>query len=276
MTTSPSTNSESRKQVFVVGRGRKSFASVPNSRVCRAKRDCLVSFRDAPSGTWVILDAKLLVRSVESWLAECDPSSPRLGRLVLLEPPDHSSVPVLRSLFREVSGDEPTYRFLPTSEVLAVLSRPAEEARDLFIGGCFDPGTDSLVLVRGNLTRIVVPLCSFEVRADTVPDPGQLQFVDCGQTVALGDYEAAAEAILYERDAEYRRRLHARRHSEDQGFGASLRRLRKQRGLSRGDFPGISAKTVARIERGEMEPGHRSRQAIEDRLGLTFEEIASY
>ncbi|MEZ4651763.1 MAG: helix-turn-helix transcriptional regulator [Candidatus Eisenbacteria bacterium] len=276
MTTDTNAGQGRSGPIFVVGRGRKSFGALPNSGVCPAKRDCLASFRDAPHGMWVTLDTKLLLRSIESWLTESDASAPRLGRLVLLEPPAHSAVPVLRSLFRDVAGDEPTYVFLPAQEVLEVLSRPRGEARDLFIGGCFDETTDCLVLVRGDLRRIVVPLRSFEARTETRPDPNRLRFLDCGQTVALGDYEAAADAVLYERDPEYRRRLHARRRREDQGFGPSLRRLRTQRGLSRDDFDGVSAKTIARVERGEMEPGPRARQAIVDRLGMSIEEIRAY
>jgi hypothetical protein len=41
--------------------------------------------------------------------------------------------------------------------------------------------------------------------------------------------------------------------AEDSSLGAAVRRLPLQRGLSREDFP-VSAKTLARIERGETTP----------------------
>ena len=56
-----------------------------------------------------------------------------------------------------------------------------------------------------------------------------------GRTVALGDYEASADAILYELDADHGgglRRFAARARGR---FGAALLRLRKQRRLKRSD-----------------------------------------
>jgi hypothetical protein len=77
--------------------------------------------------------------------------------------------------------------------------------------------------------------------------------VDCGQTVKLGDYEAAVDALLYDYDPEFRRTISKRRLQEDRSFGAALRRLRKQRGLRRVDFePVVSAKPIARIEQGNL------------------------
>ncbi|MCA9729027.1 MAG: helix-turn-helix transcriptional regulator [Candidatus Eisenbacteria bacterium] len=199
-----------------------------------------------------------------------------LGYLLLLTPPDPSAAMTLRTLFRDVVGVEPAFRFLATDELFEVVSSPPMDTRDLFIGGAFDPATDSLALVRGNLQRIVVPVSMFRTKGAPKPDPTRLRFTDHGQTVLLGDYEAAADAILYERDADFRKRLGARRRREDKGFGPSLRRLRKQRGLRREDFAGISAKTIARLERGETQPNRHTRRAIEDRLDLTLDEILTY
>ena len=49
-------------------------------------------------------------------------------------------------------------------------------------------------------------------------------------------------------DPEFRRRLKKIRMAGDQSLGASIRRLRKQRQMTRHDFPGIDPKTLARIE----------------------------
>ena len=73
----------------------------------------------------------------------------------------------------------------------------------------------------------------------------------------LGNYEAAADAILYETDPEYRSRLSAKRRAEDKTFGACLRRLRLQRCLRQSDFGGVTAKTITRIEHAAT-PKHRT------------------
>ena len=62
--------------------------------------------------------------------------------------------------------------------------------------------------------------------------------------------------MLYEYDPLYRRRIARERRKEDRSFGAALRRLRKQRGVRRADFAPLSAKTIARIEQGKVNPEH--------------------
>ena len=58
---------------------------------------------------------------------------------------------------------------------------------------------------------------------------------------------------------------------------ASLRRLRLMRGLSRDDFPGVAAKTIARIERGEVErPREETLHRIAQRLGVAPADITTY
>ena len=110
-----------------------------------------------------------------------------------------------------------------------------------------------------------------------MPDFARLRLTDYGRTIALGDYEAAADAVLYELDTDYRRRLNKQRRHVDRTFGASLRRLRKQRRLRRGDFAPISSKEIARFERNEVRTPHqRTLEIIADRLGVRPEEIAGY
>lgn len=101
--------------------------------------------------------------------------------------------------------------------------------------------------------------------------------IDSGQTIKLGDYEAAADAVLYEFDAEFRKQEKKRRVSADKSFGGALRRLRLQRGLSREDFSPLTAKTIARIERGDVKEPHGDTLAtIADRLGVKPDEIATF
>jgi hypothetical protein len=109
-------------------------------------------------------------------------------------------------------------------------------------------------LLRGHLEAMVVPFSFFRKSGDgTAPDFTRLRLADYGRTIALGDYEASADAILYERDPDYRRRLKKQHRQSERTFGASLMRLRKQRRLKRSDFAPVSSKEIARIERGEVE-----------------------
>ena len=67
------------------------------------------------------------------------------------------------------------------------------------------------------------------------------------------------------------------RRAEEKGFGASLRRLRLQRGLRREDFAPLSPKTIARIEQGRVRNLHAKTQAtIAMTLGVQPEEIETY
>jgi hypothetical protein len=93
----------------------------------------------------------------------------------------------------------------------------------------------------------------------------------------IGDYEASADAILYELDASYRCRLTKQRRQSERTFGASVMRLRKQWRLKRSDFAPITLKEVARIERNEIQKPHaKTLGAIARRLGVRPDEIESY
>lgn len=166
--------------------------------------------------------------------------------------------------------------FLPPEELVKVLSAP--NAADLFIGGRVDSEAGVLLLFRGNLTPLVVPLTVFEPGPGSLhPDPKRFAVTDHGQTLKLGDYEASGDAILDEVDPEYRRRTRKRRREEDQSFGASLRRLRILRRLRQSDFPDISEKETGRIERGEVAKPHGDTlQRIAKRLRVRPDEIEEY
>jgi len=204
-------------------------------------------------------------------------SSLRLGSAVLVHEFNSQSVPMLANSFRDVVFGKPDC-FLPPEELAEVLSAP--NRKDLFISGTVDPDTCTITFGRGNLDSIVVPFSAFRPSgAGVVPDFSDFAIADCGQKVRLGEYEAAVDAILYEFDAEYRRRLKKRRIASQKTFGASLRRLRLQKKVARSDFPGLSEKTLARIERGEIVRDAirpRTLAAIAKRLGVEVEEIGSF
>jgi hypothetical protein len=102
-------------------------------------------------------------------------------------------------------GAAPDLKLLRLEELLDVLSVPQNEAAGLFIAVVADPQSQTLALTRGNLKTITVPFSMFPPSATGVhPDFSRLSLTDYGHTVRLGDYEAAADAILYEADPEYR------------------------------------------------------------------------
>ena len=198
--------------------------------------------------------------------------------VLMIAAPRVESVPLLHGLFSRIIGDSPRYCWLPKDELNEVLFDPSVNRSELFIAGATDPVTQTLCLVRGNCQQVVVPFSAFPASGDgTVPDFSNLRLTDYGRTVALGDYEAATDAILYETDPDYRKRLNRKRRENERSFGASLRRLRKQRRLGRGDFAPLSAKTIARIERNQIDKPHgKTLHAIADRLGVAPAEIGDY
>lgn len=196
--------------------------------------------------------------------------------LLLLGPPKQAERALLFALFDKVVAPNEGLSLLGTDDLIEVLA--SSRRGDLFIGGMAVPAAKTVLLLRGNLEPLRVPYAMFKVRpGGPHPDFGDLEIIDGGQTVRFGRYEAAGDAILYELDALFRRRERKRRLSEDTSFGGALRRLRLQRGLGRHQFPGITEKTIARIERGEVKRPHGMTLAtIAETLGVKAEEIATY
>jgi hypothetical protein len=178
-----------------------------------------------------------------------------LGDALFFYNPDVATLATLQAYFRHMVYG-PAEHFLPPEELAEVLLDDRKE--DLVIGGIVDHFTNRLTLWRGSFEPLPVPFAAFAPSGEGVfPDFTQFRVTDYGQTVQLGPYEAATEALLYECDPVYRRRIAKERRASEQSFRAALRRLRKQRGLRREDFaPDLSSKTIARIERGEVLPEH--------------------
>ena len=199
-----------------------------------------------------------------------------LGRLVLLDPPRLESLAPAVDLFHSVAWADGRKHWLPMEDLLEVLN--TAEPKDFIVGGMVDQFANSLTLYRGDFSRLTVPLSIFEpTGAGTEIVPSDFEVIDCGNAIRLGTYEAATDAIFYESDPEYRRRHRRQLQAEEKTFGASLRRLRILRGLRQGDFTPLSAKTIARIERGEVDRPHGlTLTRIARRLGVTPEEVDSY
>ena len=179
----------------------------------------------------------------------------RGSHLITLIPPRSESIPALLGLFHPVFGLVEGFQWLPKEELVEAIM--SDDASDRFIGGSVDAKAKTLTLLRGDMEAVVGPFSIFPKSGDgTVADFAKLRLTDYGRTVALGDYEASADAILYETDPDYRRRLKKQRRQSERTFGASLMRLRKQRRLKRSDFAPVSSKEIARIERNEVEKPH--------------------
>lgn len=111
------------------------------------------------------------------------------------------------------------------------------------------------------------------------PDLSALAPTDYGQTLRLGDAEVSAYAILYEFDADYRREAKVRLWQDD-GIGASVRRLRKHRGLNQetvAEAAGLSRRELGRIERGEVQSPHSGTiEQIARALAVAPDELGSF
>jgi DNA-binding Xre family transcriptional regulator len=193
--------------------------------------------------------------------------------LLALGFPSHPPLTLLKRVFSRVAFPKAVLR---NDELLEALAAPNRD--ELIVGGTIQPDLGVMQLYRGDLEEIDVPLEWFSPSADGVtPDFQQFSIADYGHGVRLGEYEASTDAILYEFDPQYRKRIKERRRQEDKSFGACLRRLRIQRGLKQSDFSEVSAKEIGRIERGEVERVHvETVRALAKQLRVKPDEIEDY
>ena len=212
-------------------------------------------------------------------------TTPPIDRPVTPPVPDPFELPSEVSVRKERAAYETTSDVLVDREVAWML--PAQELRealtaenraDLLVAASYAANADVVTLYRGTLEPLIVPAEWFRA-TDTAPDLDGLRPADYGQTLQLGETEVAADAVLYEFDADYRRRAKARLRRDD-GLGASVRRLRKQRESSQetvAEAAGISRRELGRIERGEIEePRPETVKRLAAALHTTAAELLSY
>lgn len=193
-------------------------------------------------------------------------------RLLLLETAPRIRLEFLSQLFTGVVAPDADIDLLPEDRIFAVLAEKHPE--EYFVGAGYNEDDDAIVVYRGNLRTVTVSVDQFEANPRAEPDPADLEIVDWGQTLRLGDYQVSADAILYDRDPEFRRRQRAKRREFDDTFGGSIRRLRKQAGLTQEQIPGVSAKTVGRIERNEVDnPRDDTLQKFADAFGVDADRL---
>ena len=242
------------------------------SRIVKS-RNALVHALKGSSGdqAW-ILESEGSVGDLLRAMAEVPPKI-RPAKLISYLRPQSAAAQVIEAGFvRALWGAHVMVKLDDLSEILA-----NEHPEDFCVGAEWDPGTQTIALWRGDLSVVVVPLSALPPRGHVQPEPLHLAIEDCGQTIRLGAYEASFSALLYERDPLYRRRAKKRMIREEQSLGASIRRLRLARGLARTDFNDPDPRTLARIERGEVQrPQRATLERIAKRLGVSVEELAEY
>ena len=249
----------------------------PSSRARRVRSEAQVreAFASSRTGTSVWLapfaDGLRLLASVAERSARAD------RRLLVMQEVGCDRRSWLQTLFRSVVSPDHGDCMLPRKELLEVLT--ADNRDELFVAGVLDRADGMVVLFRGTLEAVPLPLSWFPPAvARGAKTKLDLKVTDFGQTVRLGDYEASTHAILYDLDPVYRRRAKKRLVAQDQSFGGALRRLRNLRGLPRSAFePALTAREVARIEHGKVaRPRSATVAVLARRLRVKPEEIASY
>jgi hypothetical protein len=272
-----STATETEQRFIFLGSQKGLFTEPlpPRVFVCQDRSEVEAAVTRRPKrATWVSFTRQftdiLLQKAVDSR------ADLRGSHLIMLAPPRSESIPALVGLFHPVFGLVEGFHWLPKEELVEAITR--DDAGERFVGGSVDLKAKTLTLLRGDMETVVAPFAIFQESGEgTAPDFGRLRLTDYGRTVALGDYEAAADAILYELDPDYRRHLKKQRRQSERTFGASIMRLRKQRRLKRSDFAPVSEKEVARIERNEIGKPHAATlETIAARLGVRPEEIGGY
>lgn len=245
-------------------------AVIPGARRMRSEADVRGAYRETRHALWfaprnAALD--VLAKALRV-------GTPRHG-LLAAEKVSAARRVLLDALFSVVVEPGQGTRILPPQELREVLA--SDERDDLFVAARHVPEDDALVVFRGSLRSLIVPLAMLSSRkGGPVPDATRLAVIDHGQTIRLGGYEVAADAILFELDPEARRRARKRAIHSDPSLGASIRRLRLQRGLTLSDFGALTARTVGRIERGEVQPRPATLAKIAKRLRVPPSELATY
>jgi hypothetical protein len=195
--------------------------------------------------------------------------------LLIFDEQNLSLESTLASLFKTVFIF-PKKKALSIDEILEILM--SENPSDLVIGGFVKNELNTLVLTRGDLSSLVVPLNAFRISGDGIkPNFYEFSITDGGQTLRFGKYEASVDSILYEYDSEYRKKLKNERSRTDKTLAACLRRLRLQKGFLQSDFPDVDEKVIGRIEQEKVKKPHATTlKKIAKTLGVEPEDIMNY
>lgn len=211
---------------------------------------------------------------VTELLSELQFTPRRTPEFIVLGDISRARVEILRNYIRRWVHQQAIR--LPLDQLATLMA--AKNRKDLLVGGEIDQDGGLALFYRGDFSPVLVPLTAFPTSGDGItPDFGRFSIEDHGQTVRFGEYEASTESILYEFDAEYRKRYRKNLIKSEKGLGASIRRLRLQKGLRQSDFPGIDEKEIRRIEAGEVKKPHQgTMQKIAAKLGVDVKELGTF
>jgi hypothetical protein len=96
-------------------------------------------------------------------------------------------------------------KVLTQDELMNLMSLSTEKRHNYLISGYADFDNKHIMCFRGSGTSFVIPFSIFKPSGTGLePDFEQLEFIDYGQTIKLGEYEASVHGILYDLDEEYR------------------------------------------------------------------------
>jgi transcriptional regulator with XRE-family HTH domain len=149
----------------------------------------------------------------------------------------------------------------------------AEPAR--LLGAVPDAALAAVTLYRADLSSLCVAADWFTQGGENViTDISALRLEEDGTMVHLGSRRWPAHQVIAAFDSNFRRRLRRLELTQNDTLGGLVRRTRKERRLAREEFPGIDAKTIARIERNEItRPQRETLRLIAQTLGLPIEQL---
>jgi hypothetical protein len=184
---------------------------------------------------------------------------------------------VLNDLFEDVVLDNnKSFVLLNKEELLTVLAMPLSERRDQVIGLQVLESLKKVKILKADFETLFIPMDIFKATSRGVKaDFKNIEIMEYGHYIKLGEYEASVSGILYECDKNYRLRRKKERFDNEISFGACLRRYRIQKDIKQSDFKNTSEITIRRIEAGKEPPKSRIDKILKE-LSLTEDELMSY
>ncbi len=144
-----------------------------------------------------------------------------------------------------------------------------ESAR--LIGAVPDMALAAVTLFRADLSALCLPKHWFDQGGD-MAEIQAMKIEEDGAIVRIGSRRWESHQIVSAFDANFRRTLRRMELTQNDSLGGLIRSARKQRRLGRDEFPGIDSKTIARIERNEINrPQRETLRLIAQTLGVPVE-----
>lgn len=107
---------------------------------------------------------------------------------------------LMKDPFEEDPAVPEKISLLTKDELVEVLA--ADNKSELLIAGWVDQERHKVHLIKANLEKFAVPFAVFPPSGRAIANFEDFEIIDYGQTVRLGEYEAAVDAILEEQDAD--------------------------------------------------------------------------